>query len=78
MIFRPRVTTTLRSRSCGWPGNSLGIFIVNYRNANLEFVAAPALAPPEVTVDLEEQKRIEQEMNAALAQPLPLEDDDDL
>ena len=47
-------------------------------NANLEFVAAPALAPPEVTVDLEEQKRIEMEMNAALAQPLPMEDDDDL
>ena len=41
-------------------------------------MAAPALAPPEVTVDLEEQKRIEQEMNAALAQPLPMEDDDDL
>ena len=62
----------MAGQEVGW------VIYVNRRNANLEFVAAPALAPPEVTVDLEEQKRIEQEMNAALAQPLPMEDDDDL
>lgn len=45
-------------------------------NPNLELVAAPALAPPEVQVDealLEEYKR---DLDMAMAQPLPEEDED--
>jgi GTP-binding nuclear protein Ran len=43
-----------------------------------EFVAAPALAPPEVTVDHEQLAKYQQEMIDAAAQPLPDEDDADL
>ena len=45
-------------------------------NPNLDLVAAPALAPPEVQVDaalLEEYKR---DLDMAMAQPLPEEDED--
>ncbi|KAI9306027.1 ras family-domain-containing protein [Cunninghamella echinulata] len=45
-------------------------------NSNLEFVAAPALAPAEVQVDENLAKQYENEMNEAAAQPLPEEDDD--
>ncbi|CAO3611754.1 unnamed protein product [Cunninghamella blakesleeana] len=45
-------------------------------NANLEFVAAPALAPAEVTVDRALAEQYEQEITEAAAQPLPEEDDD--
>jgi GTP-binding nuclear protein Ran len=46
-------------------------------NPDLDFVAAPALAPPEVCVDLEEMKRYEQDMLEAAAQvPLPEEGED--
>jgi GTP-binding nuclear protein Ran len=45
-------------------------------NHNLEFVASPALAPPEVTVDPELLAQYNQELEAAAAQPLPEEDDD--
>ncbi|KAJ5730425.1 GTP-binding nuclear protein GSP1/Ran [Penicillium malachiteum] len=44
----------------------------------LEFVAAPALAPPEVTVDHEQLAKYREEMDAAAQQPLPDEDDADL
>ncbi|KAF3388891.1 GTP-binding nuclear protein GSP1/Ran [Penicillium rolfsii] len=47
-------------------------------NPQLEFVAAPALAPPEVTVDHEQLEKYRQEMADAAAQPLPDEDDADL
>ncbi|KAJ6157888.1 GTP-binding nuclear protein GSP1/Ran [Penicillium chermesinum] len=47
-------------------------------NPQLEFVAAPALAPPEVTVDHEQIEKYRQEMEAAANQPLPDEDDADL
>jgi GTP-binding nuclear protein Ran len=45
-------------------------------NPNLEFVAAPALAPPEVQVDDNLMQQYNQELEAAAAQPLPEEDDD--
>ncbi|ORZ13682.1 GTP-binding nuclear protein GSP1/Ran [Absidia repens] len=45
-------------------------------NTGLEFVAAPALAPPEVSVDSNLMNQYTQEMNEAAAQPLPEEDDD--
>ncbi|CAI7805828.1 unnamed protein product [Closterium sp. NIES-54] len=45
-------------------------------DANLHFVESPALAPPEVAIDLEQQAKYEQELAAAAAQPLPDEDDD--
>lgn len=47
-------------------------------NASLEFVASPALAPPEVTVDNELMAKYQQEMEQATALPLPDEDDADL
>ncbi|PFH60070.1 hypothetical protein XA68_11519 [Ophiocordyceps unilateralis] len=46
-------------------------------NAQLEFVAAPALAPPTTQVDEALLKEYEKEMNAAAAQPLPDEQSDD-
>ncbi|KAH6782097.1 RAN GTPase 3 [Perilla frutescens var. frutescens] len=44
----------------------------------LYFVESPALAPPEVQVDLAAQLKHEEELNNALNQPLPDEDDEDL
>lgn len=40
----------------------------------MEFVAAPALAPPEVVIDVAQQKSMEQDLQAAAEQPLPAED----
>ncbi|CAE6520874.1 unnamed protein product [Rhizoctonia solani] len=45
-------------------------------NATLEFVAAPALAPPEVQVDPKLMEQYQGELAAAAAQPLPEEDED--
>lgn len=45
---------------------------------NLEFVSAPALAPPEVSVDAELMNKYQQEMEQAANMPLPDEDDADL
>jgi GTP-binding nuclear protein Ran len=42
----------------------------------LEFVAAPALAPPEVTVDQEVLAQYQKEMEDAAKIDLPDEDDD--
>ncbi|PYI11636.1 ras-domain-containing protein [Aspergillus sclerotiicarbonarius CBS 121057] len=47
-------------------------------NPQLEFVAAPALAPPEVAVNKELMEQYEQEMQAATQMPLPDEEDPDL
>lgn len=44
---------------------------------NLEFVAMPALNPPEVHIDPELLKKYEQEIEAAKNAPIP-EDDDDI
>jgi hypothetical protein len=44
-------------------------------NPTLEFVASPALAPPEVTVDTKLLAQYEADMNEAAQQPLPDEDD---
>ena len=46
------------------------------RSANLEFVASPALAPPEVTVDPALMEQYKRELEAAAQQPLPEEDED--
>ncbi|KAG1149829.1 hypothetical protein G6F37_004460 [Rhizopus arrhizus] len=45
-------------------------------NPQLDFVAAPALAPPEVQVDQNLMAQYNNEMAEAAAQPLPEEDDD--
>jgi GTP-binding nuclear protein Ran len=45
-------------------------------NQELEFVAAPALALPEVQIDLAAQQLNEQELLAAAAAPIPDEDED--
>ena len=47
-------------------------------NAALEFVASPALAPPEVQVDANLMAQYEAELKAAQAAPLPDEEDADL
>lgn len=47
-------------------------------NQNLEFVAEPALAAPEVTVDESVMAAYRKEMEDAANQPLPDEDDADL
>nr|AGG87103.1 GTP-binding nuclear protein Ran3A-6a [Musa AB Group] len=46
------------------------------RDPNLHFVESPALAPPEVQIDLAAQQQHEAELAAAAAQPLPDDDDD--
>eukprot|EP00834_Sanchytrium_tribonematis_P001095 NODE_23_length_42016_cov_0.755803.p33 type:complete len:129 gc:universal NODE_23_length_42016_cov_0.755803:39923-39537(-) len=46
-------------------------------NNQLDFVAAPALQPPEVQVDSALMQQYNRELEQAAAQPLP-EDDDDL
>jgi len=45
-------------------------------DANLEFVAMPALDPPEIQMDPELVKKYELEIEAAKNAPLPEEDDD--
>lgn len=47
-------------------------------NQSLDFVAAPALAPPEVQVDQAVLDQYRQEMENAAQLPLPDEDDADL
>jgi|TARA_R110002003_G_scaffold279_27_gene18232 GTP-binding nuclear protein Ran len=47
-------------------------------NQTLEFVAAPALAPPEVQVDQAVLEQYQKEMQDAAQMPLPDEDDADL
>ena len=47
-------------------------------NPNLEFVAAPALAPPEVQIDPQTLQQYENDLKLAADQPLPAEEDDDL
>jgi GTP-binding nuclear protein Ran len=44
----------------------------------LHFVEAPALQPPEFQFDEKLKNQYEQELQAAAAQPLPEDDDDDL
>ncbi len=45
---------------------------------NLEFVAMPALAPPEVQMDPAWQKKLEEDMIQAQNTSLPDDDDEDL
>ncbi|MQL94659.1 hypothetical protein Taro_027318 [Colocasia esculenta] len=45
-------------------------------DASLHFVESPALAPPEVQIDMAVQQQYEAEIAAAAAQPLPDDDDD--
>jgi len=47
-------------------------------NPQLEFVASPALAPPEVDIDDNLMAQYRQEMESASAMPLPDEEDTDL
>ncbi|XP_020697235.1 GTP-binding nuclear protein Ran1-like [Dendrobium catenatum] len=46
------------------------------RDPNLHFVESPALAPPEVHIDLAQQQLHEKELIDAAAQPLPDDDDE--
>lgn len=47
-------------------------------NPSVEFVAAPALAPPEVPLDANLMAQYNKELEDAAAAPLPDEDDADL
>ena len=47
-------------------------------NPQLEFVASPALAPPEVQVDADLMQNTNKKWNKLLLLPLPDEDDADL
>ena len=47
-------------------------------NSQLDFVAAPALAPPEVQVNQQLMDQYQKEMDEAKEMPLPDEDDADL
>lgn len=47
-------------------------------DSTLEFIAMPALAPPEVIMDPETVRRLEADMRDAEIAPLPEDDDDDL
>jgi GTP-binding nuclear protein Ran len=47
------------------------------RDQRLEFVEAPALQPPEVTVDLNDMANWRREMDEAANTALPEGDDDD-
>lgn len=49
-----------------------------YSNPSLEFVAAPALAPPEVQVDAALMADYQRQLDAAAAAPLPDEEDTDI
>jgi hypothetical protein len=85
-------TTTSKSRSSGSPGslsgahlccvlvlhNSANLSIMVCSNPGLEFVASPALAPPEVQVDAKLMEDYERQLAAAASNPLPEEEDADL
>ena len=45
---------------------------------NLHFVEAPALRPPEASLDAAQKQQYEQDLANAAAQPLPDDDDEDL
>mmetsp|Transcript_13475 Transcript_13475/g.13040 ORF Transcript_13475/g.13040 Transcript_13475/m.13040 type:complete len:215 (+) Transcript_13475:97-741(+) len=47
-------------------------------NNELVFVEAPALAPPEAVIDMNQMAKYQQELDDAINQPLPEGDDDDL
>lgn len=49
-----------------------------HSNPSLEFVAAPALAPPEVQVDAALMEDYQRQLDAAAAAPLPDEEDNDI
>jgi GTP-binding nuclear protein Ran len=46
-------------------------------NGDIEFVEAPALAPPEAEIDMAQMAKYQQELESAAAVPLPDGDDDD-
>ena len=55
------------------------LYLTNYflfSNPNLELVAAPALAPAEVAVDMSLMAEYQRDMDMATQQPLPEEDED--
>jgi len=49
----------------------LNPFLYIYSNPNLEFVASPALAPPEVDFTPKDAETYERELAEAAAAPLP-------
>ena len=65
---------------CYWlqqlAGSAVFILALPCRDPNLHFVEEVALAPPQVQIDMAQQQQNEAELNAAMAQPLPDEDED--
>ena len=60
-----------------FPFTLLNLHYFSSGDPNLEFVAMPALVPPEVTMDPQWQQKIEQDIKEAQDTALP-EDDEDL
>lgn len=56
----------------------MSVYYTPARNPNLDFVASPALAPPEVQVDPALMAQYAAELDRAAAAPLPDEEDADL
>ena len=69
-------------KKVGWKLNhgkhSACLYCKTVANFAQEFVAAPALAPPETTVDAALLEQYQKEMYDAAQMPLPDEDDADL
>lgn len=65
----PPFSTTVKSRLSSPP-------IDGHSKPELTFVETPALAPPEVALDMNQIKQYEQELSIAAQTPLPDEDED--
>lgn len=66
---------------CVWVGigSRLRVWMVGVgwcSDVNLHFVESPALAPPEVQIDLQAVQQYEAELQAATLLPLPDDDED--
>jgi len=63
------VVSVSTSRDIGWPNNA--IYGINVRNPGLDFVASPALQPPEVAVDAELMRMYQADLEKVCTAPNP-------
>jgi len=71
-------TTSLRKSNYNFEKPFLWLARKLIGDPNLEFVAMPAIAPPEVQMDPDWQAKLENDMKEAQNTALPDEEDDDL
>ncbi|KAK4854131.1 hypothetical protein QYF36_019384 [Acer negundo] len=74
----PRATTILKNLSCTSLASLQDFEIDDSGTQNIHFVESPALAPPEVHIDLAAQQLHEAEIVIAASQPLPDDDDEEI